>query len=287
MSPSAVKDAKAGKVEYRVDKAGVVHCRVGRASFDAPKLAENALALVRELVQKKPSTAKGIYLRSITLSSTMGPGVRIDPDSVAGERGGSLMLRSRKEEEVEIIKDRFGRMTSAVFLNYAGMTVEEVSKLRDIFRDKGVEYKVVKNTLVKHALKDEPWMAELGKSLKGMTGVAWSYEEPSAAARIVKEFRQGHRQAPGESRASRRSGARREAGGEHPRDDAEQGRSSRDVARHDDGARTTHGDAVERSGEKLRRRARSKRTKRLTAEAHAEALDNNMKPWRRKRPGGL
>jgi large subunit ribosomal protein L10 len=99
------------------------------------------------------------------------------------------MLRSRKEEEVEILKDRFGRMTSAVFLNYAGMTVEEVSKLRDTFRDKGVEYKVVKNTLVKHALKDEPWVAELGKALKGMTGVAWSYEEPSAAARIVKEFR--------------------------------------------------------------------------------------------------
>lgn len=80
----AVREAKAGKVEYRVDKAGVIHCRVGRVSFDAPKLAENALALVRELIAKKPSTAKGIYLRSITLSSTMGPGVRIDPNAVAG-----------------------------------------------------------------------------------------------------------------------------------------------------------------------------------------------------------
>jgi large subunit ribosomal protein L1 len=78
----AVREAKGGKVEYRVDKAGVVHCRVGRASFDANKLAENAHALVNELIHKKPSTAKGIYLRSITLSSTMGPGVRIDPGSV-------------------------------------------------------------------------------------------------------------------------------------------------------------------------------------------------------------
>jgi large subunit ribosomal protein L1 len=79
---NAVREAKAGKVEYRVDKAGVVHCRIGRRSFDQQKLAENAQALVTELMQKKPSTAKGIYLRSITLSSTMGPGVRVDTGSV-------------------------------------------------------------------------------------------------------------------------------------------------------------------------------------------------------------
>jgi large subunit ribosomal protein L1 len=80
---NAVREAKAGKVEYRVDKAGVVHCRIGRKSFDQGKLAENALALIQELIHKKPSTAKGIYLRSITLSSTMSPGVRIDPSTVS------------------------------------------------------------------------------------------------------------------------------------------------------------------------------------------------------------
>src|SRR5690349_1399285 len=74
----AVREAKAGKVEYRVDKAGVVHCRVGRISFSEQKLGENTHALVRELVQKRPPTAKGVYVRSITVSSTMGPGVRID-----------------------------------------------------------------------------------------------------------------------------------------------------------------------------------------------------------------
>lgn len=79
---SAVREAKAGKVEYRVDKAGVVHCRVGRISFEPGALSENATALVRELLHKKPATAKGIYLKSITLSSTMGPGVRIDTNSV-------------------------------------------------------------------------------------------------------------------------------------------------------------------------------------------------------------
>lgn len=79
---SAVREAKAGKVEYRVDKAGVVHCRIGRTSFNQEALKANAEALVRELLHKKPATAKGIYLRSITLSSTMGPGIRIDTSSV-------------------------------------------------------------------------------------------------------------------------------------------------------------------------------------------------------------
>jgi len=82
---NAVKEAKAGKVEYRVDKAGVVHCRIGRKSFDSSKLSENAMALIAELIAKKPSTAKGIYLRSITLSTTMGLGFRIDTTSVVAK----------------------------------------------------------------------------------------------------------------------------------------------------------------------------------------------------------
>jgi len=82
---NAVKEAKAGKVEYRVDKAGVVHCRIGRKSFDQAKLTENAMALIGELLAKKPSTAKGIYMRSITLSSTMSPGVRIDTSTVVSK----------------------------------------------------------------------------------------------------------------------------------------------------------------------------------------------------------
>jgi large subunit ribosomal protein L1 len=82
---TAVREAKAGKVEYRVDKAGIVHCRIGRKSFDHKQLSENAMALFKELVAKKPSTAKGTYLRSITLTSTMGPGIRIDSNSILSE----------------------------------------------------------------------------------------------------------------------------------------------------------------------------------------------------------
>jgi large subunit ribosomal protein L1 len=76
---TAVSEAKAGKVEYRVEKAGIVHARIGKVSFNEKALYTNADALIQALVRAKPATAKGIYLRSITLSSTMGPGVSIDP----------------------------------------------------------------------------------------------------------------------------------------------------------------------------------------------------------------
>ena len=99
------------------------------------------------------------------------------------------MERSQKETLVGTIKDRFDRMTSAVFLDFKGLNVEAVSKLREEFRKSGVEYRVVKNTLVRHAIKHHGWAKGLNESLVGMTGVAWCYEDPSAAAKVVKEFR--------------------------------------------------------------------------------------------------
>src|SRR5262245_7937540 len=99
------------------------------------------------------------------------------------------MLRSEKEEIVGQIRAQFERMSSAVFVDFTGMTVEQVTKLRDQFRAKGVAYRVLKNTLVKKALGDAPVTKQIGFALKGMTGVAWSFEEPSAAARVIKEFK--------------------------------------------------------------------------------------------------
>jgi large subunit ribosomal protein L10 len=99
------------------------------------------------------------------------------------------MLRTEKDQAVAKLKDRFERMTSAVFLNYAGMTVEEVTKLRNSFREKGVEYRVVKNSMVKKAFGQTAVLEKLNPVLKGMTGIAWSFEEPSAAARVVRDFR--------------------------------------------------------------------------------------------------
>ena len=74
----AVKNAKAGQVRYRVDKAGIVHCTIGKANFEVNALKENLLALMADLQKSKPAAAKGIYLKRVTLSSTMGPGVAVD-----------------------------------------------------------------------------------------------------------------------------------------------------------------------------------------------------------------
>jgi len=102
------------------------------------------------------------------------------------------MERSQKEAVVGSIKEKFDRMTSAVFLDFKRLNVEAVTKLRDEFRKSGVEYRVVKNTLVRYAIQHHGWAKNLDDTLAGMTGVAWSYEDPSAAAKVVKAFRKDH-----------------------------------------------------------------------------------------------
>ena len=80
----AVKNAKAGQVQYRADKAGIVQCTIGRASFTEEALRDNLTALIDALNKSKPAGSKGVYLKKIAVSSTMGPGVRVDVASIAG-----------------------------------------------------------------------------------------------------------------------------------------------------------------------------------------------------------
>ena len=79
----AVRNAKAGQVQFRVDKAGIVHGTIGRRSFDTDKLQGNLAALIDALVKAKPATSKGVYLRKVAVSSTMGLGVRVDTQTIA------------------------------------------------------------------------------------------------------------------------------------------------------------------------------------------------------------
>jgi len=80
---AAIRDIKAGKVEYRLDKTAIVHTIVGKANFDEQQLAENVATLLDAIVRAKPSSSKGTYIRSITLTSTMGPGVKVDPNKIS------------------------------------------------------------------------------------------------------------------------------------------------------------------------------------------------------------
>jgi large subunit ribosomal protein L1 len=79
----AVRNAKAGQVRYRTDKAGIIHCPLGRADFEPLKLRENLQALLANLMKAKPSTSKGIYMRKVTVSTTMGPGLTVDHQALS------------------------------------------------------------------------------------------------------------------------------------------------------------------------------------------------------------
>jgi large subunit ribosomal protein L1 len=78
----AVSDVKKGKIDFKVDKFGIIHCGIGKASFDSTKLADNAMELLQTIVKLKPSASKGIYMQSVYMSSTMSPSIRIDEKSI-------------------------------------------------------------------------------------------------------------------------------------------------------------------------------------------------------------
>jgi large subunit ribosomal protein L1 len=78
----AVKNAKSGQVRYRTDKAGIIHCTIGKASFENGALQSNLQALLVDLIKAKPATSKGLYLQKVSVSSTMGPGVTVDQSSL-------------------------------------------------------------------------------------------------------------------------------------------------------------------------------------------------------------
>ena len=80
---TAVREQKAGKVEYRVDKSGIVHVTIGKKSFEPDKIMENAAALIDVVIKAKPAASKGVYMKKIALTTTMGPGIRIDPSKVS------------------------------------------------------------------------------------------------------------------------------------------------------------------------------------------------------------
>jgi large subunit ribosomal protein L1 len=82
----AVAKAKAGQVRYRTDKAGIIHCSIGKVSFDVDALKQNLQALIEDLRKFKPASAKGIYLKKLTLSTTMGPGIAVDQTSLSESR---------------------------------------------------------------------------------------------------------------------------------------------------------------------------------------------------------
>ncbi|MCU0664523.1 MAG: 50S ribosomal protein L10 [Myxococcota bacterium] len=103
------------------------------------------------------------------------------------------MDRAQKTQEINELRERFDRMASAVVTDFRGMDVETLNSLRNKFREASVEYKVVKNTLVKKALADKDFIGKLDGFLHGPSAVAWSYEDPAAAAKVAIKFVKDHK----------------------------------------------------------------------------------------------
>ena len=98
------------------------------------------------------------------------------------------MLKGEKQKTIEGLRDRIGRMAGLVLTDYEGINVESMNSLRGEFRKAGVEYTVVKNTLMRIALEGTPFEESVKPHLTGMTGLAWTYEDPGAPARVIRDF---------------------------------------------------------------------------------------------------
>jgi len=142
---------QAGKVEFRVEKAGIVHVAIGKRSFGAERLLENAQALLTSLLRAKPASAKGHYMQSVAVSTTMGPGIAASTrDRARPAREDGSMRRAEKIDAVRELQDDSGRATVAVLAEYRGLTVgqhEPHSGAR--VREAQGRCRVGKNTLAK------------------------------------------------------------------------------------------------------------------------------------------
>ena len=251
----AVKEIKAGKVEFRVDKTGIIHAPIGKMSFPSQNLIENAHALVDSVVRAKPSAAKGKFLKSVTMSSTMGPGITIDTSSRDGS-GEALMAvttsRAKKPSSSEL-EGSFKGTESAILVDYRGLKVPEVTELRRQVRGARGKYKVVKNTLATRAIKGTPF-EPLTEHFVGTTAVAYSGDDPGGARQGVDDVREGHTGA--ENQGCRRAGASDQDGRGHRAGvAARQARAVREAALRAAGADGAAGERAERARAGLDERA--------------------------------
>jgi len=175
----AVREAKAGKVEFRVDKAGNVHTPIGKHSFPAEHLVANAMAVIEAIVRATPAAAKGTYLRSLTVSRTC--------SRKRYRAEGPTVPTQEKVEAVAELKSRLDGVKTVVLTEYRGLTVQQLSDLRKQLRAVSADYRVVKNRLARLAIKSSGLEA-LGPHLTGPTGVVFSKADPVAVAKALHTF---------------------------------------------------------------------------------------------------
>src|SRR5512141_2545335 len=178
----AVKELKAGKIEFRVDKTAIIHVPVGKVSFPEAQLVENTEALLTAVQKAKPAAAKGKYMKSVVMSSSMGPGIPLDPATAE-----KTTTRASKTEELALLAATVGKAPHAFLIDYKGLSVPAVTDLRRQIRGANSGYVVVQNTLALRALEGKP-LGSLKEHFTGMTGVAYSTTDVVALAKVLHTF---------------------------------------------------------------------------------------------------
>ena len=173
---------KAGKVEFKVDKAGNVHVPVGKRSFAAEHLGANASAIIEALVKAKPAAAKGQYLRSVTVSTTMGPPCPSTSSASPASTSCSSpsVPTAAKTETIEDLRRQLGGATAAVLTEYRGLTVHQLSELRKQLKAASAISRRQEPTARRH--EGSP-LAPLRTHLTGPTGVVIGRKDPAAVAK--------------------------------------------------------------------------------------------------------
>ena len=187
----AVKEVKAGRVEFKMDKAGNLHVAFGKLSFEPKAIEENAKAIIGAVVHAKPATAKGQFIESCTLASTMSPGLRLDIHEFAPSRVSRQVrfMRAEKKLIAEELRKQVAGSPFVLLTDYTGLTVEQFAELRKRLRGANAECHVVKNTMLRHAAK-AAGLANFNGALAGMTAMVIGDKKSdiSAAAKILKQF---------------------------------------------------------------------------------------------------
>ena len=185
----AVKDVKAGKIDFKVDKTGIVHAAIGKASFEADKIADNANELVQTLIKLKPTASKGTYIKSIFMSSTMSPSVEVDVKSVSKQLKTYIMTREEKSQVIQDLTSTLADTDTIYLADISGLDALSTSNLRRACFKANVKLAVVKNTLLSKAMEaSDKEFGELKDILKGNTSIMIA-EAGNAPAKVIKEFR--------------------------------------------------------------------------------------------------
>ena len=152
-----VNEFQAGKVEFRNDKEGNVHFVIGKVGFDQKQLLDNFLEVYSQVNKLKPSKAKGVYLKSITICSTMSPGIKINHNKSSG-RNQEMQTReeviAQKQKTVETLVEKIKETDALFFADFRGLDVAQLQALRSELRDGEAVYKIVKNSLIQRAFNE-------------------------------------------------------------------------------------------------------------------------------------